>query len=118
MDSIRAIFDTTLMCQDPTLENFNMNIRIYIFFTYIEYKNVFFVLSTFFIIGLVDGIRYHGGKYGFHLGFGHLGAPFIGLFNSNINIDPTIFQSIKRKLADPFLGFFHHCLLQVYIETY
>ncbi len=41
MDSTCATFDTTLVCQDPTLENFNMNIRIYIFFTHNKYKNVF-----------------------------------------------------------------------------
>ncbi len=77
----------------------------------------FFVLSTFPVIGLIDVIRYHGGKYGFHLGFDHPSAPFIGLFSLNINIDPTIFQSTKGILVDPFLGSFHHHLFQVYIKT-
>ncbi len=112
MDSTYATFDTTLMCQDLALKNFNMKIMIYFLHT-MSTRMVFFVFSTFYIIGLIDCIGYHGGKYGFHLGFGRLGAPFTRLFSLDINIDPTIFQSTKGILVDPFLDFFHHCFLQV-----
>jgi len=48
MDSIRAIFDTTLVCQDPTLENFNMNIR-FIFFLHTLNTRMFFLSSQPFL---------------------------------------------------------------------
>jgi len=51
--------------------------------------------------GWVDGAWYHGEKYGFHLGYGYLDAPFIGLLGSNIGIDPTIFwYVVKDYLAN------------------
>lgn len=78
---------------------------LFVFFWYNGYNDNFLVfLSSLYVNGWIDGARYHGEKYGFHLGYGYLGAPFIGLSGSNIVIDPTIFWYVEGLFGKPSIG--------------
>lgn len=78
---------------------------LFVFFLYNGYSDNFLVfLSSLYVNGWVDGAWYHGLKYGFHLGYGYLGAPFIGLLGSNIGIHPTIFSYVDWLFGGPSIG--------------